>query len=369
MTDVEPRKWRERLLRPGLEELTAYAPHVPGGIEVRLDANEAPPASSEAIAEAVSKAISRVSLERYPDAGASQLKAAIAARTGASPGDLMLGSGSDEIISLLFTGLARCQEKQPQPVVLTPTPTFVMYRTTARGHGWKPVEVPLDGEWDLDVTMMKRAIDVVQPNLVFIASPNNPTGNAMTASRLEEVIAHATNALVVVDEAYVDYASASVRGWRARFPNLGILRTLSKIGLAALRVGWVEADAGLIAEVEKVRQPFNLSATSQAAAAAVLHEAWEAVVAQTKSVTLERERVASELGALGSFEVTPSQANFLWIKTARPAEEIFDALVKRGILVRSFHKVGGRLARQLRVTIGLPQENDRLLEGLRACGA
>jgi histidinol-phosphate aminotransferase len=359
--------WRQRLLRPGLEELTAYAPHVPPGIEVRLDANEAPPAASPAIAEAVSKAISKVTLERYPDARATLLKAQIAARTGASPAELMLGSGSDEIISLLFTALARCHEKQPQPVVVTPTPTFVMYRTTARGHGWKPVEVPLDAAWDLDVSMMKRAIDVVQPNLVFIASPNNPTGNAMTASRLEEVIAHASGALVVIDEAYVDYSSASVRAWRGRFANLGILRTLSKIGLAALRVGWVEADAALIAEIEKVRQPFNLSATSQAAAVAVLRDAWDAVAAQTKAVVAERERVAKEVRALGSFEVTPSQANFLWIKTVHPAEETFDALVKRGILVRSFHKVGGRMTRQLRVTIGLPRENDRLLEGLRAC--
>ena len=366
-TDRPSDDWRQRLLRPGLEELTAYAPHLPPGIEVRLDANEAPPAASPAIAEAVSKAISKVTLERYPDAGATLLKAQIAARTGASPNDLMIGSGSDEIISLLFTALARCHEKQPQPVVVTPTPTFVMYRTTARGHGWKPVEVPLDAAWDLDVAMMKRAIDVVQPNLVFIASPNNPTGNAMTASRLEDVIAHASGALVVIDEAYVDYSSASVRAWRVRFPNLGILRTLSKIGLAALRVGWVEADAALIAEIEKVRQPFNLSATSQAAAVAVLRDAWDAVAAQTKAVVAERERVAKEVRALGSFEVTPSQANFLWIKTVQPAEETFEALVKRGILVRSFHKVGGRMARQIRVTIGLPRENDRLLEGLRAC--
>lgn len=359
--------WRQRLLRPGLEELSVYAPHVPPGIEVRLDANEAPPAASPVIIEAVLKAISQVRLERYPDASATLLKTEIAARTGASQSDLMLGSGSDEIISLLITALARCHEKQPQPVVLTPTPTFVMYRTTARGHGWKPVEVPLDADWDLDVTMMKRAIDVVRPNLVFIASPNNPTGNAMTASRLEEVIAHAAGALVVIDEAYVDYSSSSVRSLRARFPNLGILRTLSKIGLAALRVGWIEADAGLIAEIEKVRQPFNLSATSQAAAAAVLRHAWDAIAAQTTAVIAERERVASELRALGSFEVTPSEANFLWIKTVHPAEETFEALVKRGILVRSFHGIGGRMARQLRVTIGLPRENDRLLDGLRAC--
>src|SRR5688572_31421495 len=137
------------------------------------------------------------------------------------------------------------------------SPTFVMYRITARGHGLKPVEVPLDAAWDLDVAMMKRAIEMMQPNLVFIASPNNPTGNVMTRARLEEVITAAKGSLVLVDEAYIDYAgeAMSVRPWRSTHVHLGILRTVSKIGLAGVRVGWLEASAGLVAEIDKVRQP------------------------------------------------------------------------------------------------------------------
>ena len=137
------------LLRPELEELRAYVPHDPPGIEVKLDANEAPAATSPAIREAVARAVSTVALERYPDPRALRLKDAIAKRTGARPEDLLLGTGSDEVIALLQTALARPQGKNPQAVVLSPVPTFVMYRITARGHGWKPVEVPLDAAWDL----------------------------------------------------------------------------------------------------------------------------------------------------------------------------------------------------------------------------
>lgn len=356
------------LLRPELEELRAYVPHDPPGIEVKLDANEAPAATSPAIREAVTRAVAAVALERYPDPRALRLKEAIAKRTGARPDDLLLGTGSDEVIALLQTALARPQGKNPQAVVLTPVPTFVMYRITARGHGWKPVEVPLDATWDLDVGMTKRAIEMMQPSLVFVASPNNPTGNRMTEGRLADVVAAAKDAVAIVDEAYIDYSGegASVRGWRTTHRHLGILRTVSKIGLAALRVGWLEADAGLVAEVDKVRQPFNVSATSQAAAAAVLEEAWDEVQADVARIVAARRAMAAAIAELDGFVVTPSAANFLWVKTPMPSEEVFRALVEQKILVRSFHAAGGRMASQLRITVGTDTENARLVEGLRS---
>ncbi len=355
------------LLRPELEELRAYVPHDPPGIEVKLDANEAPAPTSPAIREAVTRAVAGVALERYPDPRALRLKEAIAKRTGARADDLLLGTGSDEVIALLQTALARPQGKNPQAVVLSPTPTFVMYRITARGHGWKPVEVPLDAAWDLDVAMTKRAIEMMHPSLVFVASPNNPTGNRMTEGRLADVVAAAKDAVAIVDEAYVDYAGkdASVRGWRATHRHLGILRTLSKVGLAALRVGWLEADAGLVAEIDKVRQPFNVSATSQAAAAAVLEEAWDEVQADVGRIVAARGAMAEAIAELDGFVVTPSAANFLWVRTPMPAEEVFRALVEDKILVRSFHAGGGRLASQLRITVGNDGENARLVEALR----
>jgi histidinol-phosphate aminotransferase len=294
---------------------------------------------------AVARAVERTALERYPDARARELKARIAERTGARADELLVGSGSDEVISLLLTALARPQGRAPQAVVLAPTPTFVMYRVTAKAHGCKPVEVPLDASWDLDVASMMRAAEMMPPSVVFVASPNNPTGNRMSEDRIEALLGCTGDALVVLDEAYVDYAGESLRGWRSRHPRLAILRTLSKVGLAALRIGWLEGDEALVREVDKVRQPFNVSATSQAAAAAVLAE------------------------AMAGFDVLPSSANFVWVGTPRPAADVHAALLARGVLVRSFHATGGRLANRLRVTIGTPAENDALLEALRAAVA
>lgn len=392
-----------QLLRPELAELVAYVPHDPPGIEVRLDANEAPPVSP-AVREVVARAIAGVALERYPDPRALRLKEAIAKRTGANVSDLLVGTGSDEVIGLVANALAWPRRRNTQGVILTPTPTFVMYRITARAHGLKPVEVPLDASWDLDVAMTKKAIAMMQPSVVFVASPNNPTGNRMSLDRLEEIVRAAGagtavgksappgagekpragsamaammlsatgteggegGALVIVDEAYVDYSGpdASVRGWRERYPHLGILRTVSKIGLAALRVGWLEADAGLVAEIDKTRQPFNVSATSQIAAAAVLEEAWDDVQAGVARVVAAREKLAAAIGALEGFSVTPSAANFLWVKTPIAAEKVQEHLANDGILVRSFHKSGGRLGTQLRITVGEDAQHDRLLASL-----
>ena len=391
-----------QLLRPELADLTAYVPDDPPGIEVKLDANEAPPCSP-AVREVVLRAIASVALERYPDPRALRLKEAISKRTGAKVEDLLIGTGSDEVIALVTNALAWPRRRNTQGVVLTPTPTFVMYRITARGHGMKPVEVPLDSTWDLDVAMTKKAIALMQPSVVFVASPNNPTGNRMSADRLEEIVKAAgarreddvpgtgtsTNekaraavasmllsakgaddgaggAFVIVDEAYIDYsgAGASVRAWRERYPHLGILRTVSKIGLAALRVGWLEADAGLIAEIDKTRQPFNVSATSQIAAAAVLEEAWDEVQAGVARVVAEREKLAAAIGALDGFSVTPSAANFLWVKSKVPSQQVALHLARDGVLVRSFHKSGGRLGSQLRITIGTDAQHDRLLASL-----
>jgi histidinol-phosphate aminotransferase len=400
---VEPRSALDsigQLLRPELADLVAYVPHDPPGIEVKLDANEAPPVSA-AVREVVARAIASVALERYPDPRALRLKEAIAKRTGAKVDDLLVGTGSDEVIGLVTNALAWPRRRNTQGVILTPTPTFVMYRITARAHGLKPVEVPLDASWDLDVAMTKKAIAMMQPSVVFVASPNNPTGNRMSVDRLEEIVRAAGGAaggaggekrekaksgsamaammlsatgtdggqggaFVIVDEAYVDYSGpdASVRTWRERYPHLGILRTVSKVGLAALRVGWLEADAALVAEIDKTRQPFNVSATSQIAAAAVLEDAWDEVQAGVARVVAARERLSAAIAALDGFSVTPSAANFVWVKTPIASEKVQEQLAKDGILVRSFHKIGGRLGAQLRITVGEDAQHDRLLASL-----
>jgi histidinol-phosphate aminotransferase len=353
------------LLRTELAELSSYVPADPPGIHVRLDANEAPANPSARVRDVVARAFERTPLERYPDARMRDLKACIAERTRARPDELLIGTGSDEVIGILLSAMARARAKAAQPTVVLPTPTFGMYRVTARVHGHKPVEVPLDARWDLDVGAMARAVEVARPNVVFVASPNNPTGNRMSDDRVAAVLEAARDALVVVDEAYVDFAGESLRTWRSRFPNLAILRTLSKVGLAALRIGWIEADEGLVRQLDKARQPFNVSATSQAAAAAVIADAWDDVRDHVDEIVRERNRVASALRDLAGVDVAPSHANFLWIATPRPASQVFESLVGRGILVRSFHASGGRLANRLRVTIGTTADNDRFIEALR----
>lgn len=357
-------------LRPELAELTAYAPHEIPGIDVKLDANEAPLGDLPAVRDAASRALGAVVLERYPDPRALRLKDAIARRTGARADELLVGTGSDEVIALLVNALGAPRSRNAPAVVLTPTPTFVMYRVTSRTHGLKPVEVPLDAAWDLDVAMTTKAIAMMDPNLVFIATPNNPTSNRVSDDRLEEVVvaAGAAHSFCVVDEAYVDYAGASLRSLRGTHPHVGILRTLSKIGLAALRIGWLEADAALVTEIDKTRQPYNLSAVAQTAAAAILEsdDAWDELQSRVAAVVARRLALTEAIEGLAGFQVTPSAANFLWVRTPVPAKDVHEHLVRDGILVRSFHASGGRLASQLRITLGTDQDHARLVDSLRA---
>jgi histidinol-phosphate aminotransferase len=354
------------LLRADLAELGAYVPH-PGTYAVRLDANEAPPMLAPAAREALARAIVPPSFCRYPDATATELREALAERSCAHVDEVMVGCGSDEIIALLLTALDRPRERAPVATIVTTTPTFVMYRLSARARGIKTLEVPLDAGWDLAVDSMRTAIEVARPNLVFIASPNNPTGTLMSLDRLVRVIESAPESLVVVDEAYVDFAGPSEQAaLRTRYPNVALLGTISKIGFAALRVGWVVGPRGLVREIDKTRQPYNLSVPAQLGATYVLRHLGDEVARCTRLVVAERERVATGLRALG-LDVPQSHANFLWAGTPGPAGEVFEALAARGVLVRSFHARGGRLQNRLRVTIGLPEENDRLLHEMPAC--
>ena len=353
------------LLLPELSEISAYVPH-PGSYPIRLDANEAPPLLSQAARRRLAEAALSTAWERYPDAQAEGLRAALAARSGVTPDEVLLGVGSDELITLLMTALAKPREQADAPVVLTTTPTFVMYAMSARLRRQRVLEVPLDSGWDLNMARLHAALKMAEPNLIFIASPNNPTGNKMSEQRLVELIEAAPRSLVVVDEAYIDYSDHDQLELYRRYENVAILRTLSKIGFAALRVGWLVARAPLIREIDKVRLPYNMPTLSQALGTLAVTELAPEIQRITREVIGERERLAAELGALPRLAVHTSQANFLWLQSERPAAELFEGLKQRGVLVRSFHPRGGRLSHQLRVTIGTRDENQALLEGMRA---
>ncbi len=352
------------LLRPELADIKSYLP-TPGSFRIRLDANEAPPLFPPSVKARLAEELGRVALERYPDATASTLRAAIAARLGVAPEEILLGVGSDELITMLLTVVTRPGRSTEPPAVLTTTPTFVMYRLSARLRGQRVIEVPLDDDWDLSEKFMLRGLEMSEPQLIFVASPNNPTGTLVNRERMERIVAAAPSSLIVLDEAYVDYAD---RHWLDLFrshENVVVLRTLSKIGFAALRVGFLVGRRELVAELDKVRLPYNINGISQALATVVVAELWDEVLSVTAQVKAERARLESALSALPLLTITPSQANFVWVKTERPAEAVFRALGERGILVRSFHASGGRLAQQLRITVGTPQENDELVSCLR----
>jgi histidinol-phosphate aminotransferase len=351
------------LLRPELSELTAYLPEL-GSFSVRLDANEAPPLLGREATERLAQVAAETAWERYPDPTARELRATIAARCGVSPEEVLVGVGSDELITLLLTALDRPKRRPPANVV-TLTPTFVMYKMSARARGLRVVEVPLDAAWDLADESVLRALEMAAPNLVFIASPNNPTGTMATLERLRRVVEAACDAVVVVDEAYVDYAARDQLPLYREYPNVVVLRTLSKIGFASLRVGWLLGRPELVRELDKVRLPYNLGAVSQRLGALVLGELADEVAGVCRRVVEERQRLARELARMSGVQVTPSEANFLWIKTERAAAEVFAGLCQRGVLVRSFHQSSGRLSSQLRVTVGTRAEDDAFLAALR----
>jgi histidinol-phosphate aminotransferase len=348
------------LLRPELAELAPYTPH-PGTFAIRLDANEAPPFLSAQGRKRLADATAEIAWERYPDVAMPELRAALAARSGVGSEEVLVGVGSDEIIALLLTALGQPRQSTDLPLVLTTTPTFVMYRMSARVRGQRVLEVPLDDDWDLGTTSLAAAMRVSEPSVVFIASPNNPTGNQMSLDRLAALAEIAKNSVVVIDEAYVDYSAHDQLELYRRYPNVVVLRTLSKIGFAALRVGWIIARPELVRELDKARLPYNLSSVSQRLATVAVTELEGEIRRGIAGVLAERARLAERLAALPGVRVTPSQANFLWLKSEAPAEAVFKALCAQGILVRSFHSRGGRLAHCLRVTIGTPAENDAFL--------
>jgi histidinol-phosphate aminotransferase len=351
------------LTRPELAELSAYLPDL-ASYRVRLDANEAPPLLSTEARARIGQVLAEGAWERYPDPTVAGVRSAIASQLGVTADEIVPGVGSDEIISLLLTAFVRPRPGADTPTVLTTTPSFVMYRMSARCRGLRVLEVPLDASWDLAVDALRSAIGMSPPNLIFIASPNNPTGNLMSSERLEQVIAAAPEALVVIDEAYIAYSDRDQLDLYRRFENVAVMRTLSKVGFAAFRFGFLLARPAVVAELDKVRLPYNIPIPTQRVAELAFGELAPEITRIAREVVGERARLVQKLGALPQIGITPSQANFLWLRSERPAAEIHDALKQRGILVRSFHNRGGRLAQQLRVTIGSASENDELAAAL-----
>ncbi|TMH57326.1 MAG: histidinol-phosphate transaminase [Betaproteobacteria bacterium] len=342
-----------RVVRPEIRALSAYVVAKAEGM-IKLDAMENPYALPGPVRARLDAALSHVAVNRYPDGGADAAKAALRQALGISDRQaVLLGNGSDELIQIITSALAR-----PGAVMLAPEPSFVMYSMNALYAGMRFVGVPLSADFSLDLPAMRAAIEREQPSLVFIAYPNNPTGNLFAAGDVEAVLRVAPG-LVVVDEAYYAFAEASFLPRIAEYPNLLVLRTVSKVGLAGIRLGYAVAAPEWIAELNKVRAPYNVNALTQAGAVALFADTgW--IAEQASAIRAERARLEAALRRLPETTVFPSQTNFVLVRVA-DAKAMFDGLKAQRILVKNVHGWHPLLANCLRITVGTPEENDLLL--------
>jgi histidinol-phosphate aminotransferase len=353
--------WRE-LVREPLRAARAYSvPQVAGAVE--LDANESPFALSAAAQATLARALAVPELNRYPDTGASELRQVVAAQLGVEGAALAFGNGSDELIGLLCAAFGAPRDRRA-PSVVYAAPGFVVFKTAALAHGLEVVEAPLGPRFEPDASALLDAVARARPNLIFLATPNNPTGTMWPRAVVKELLARHPDTITVVDEAYLAYGGApSCIDLALAVPHCLVLQTLSKIGMAGLRVGYLVGQPEVVAEVEKVRPPYNLGTLAQRAAAALVAGHRDELEARAAEVVRERERLAAALARLPSLEVFPSGGNFLLVRTAR-ARALWDALCARGVLVRLFD--AGALAGCLRITVGTPAEDDALLAALGA---
>ncbi len=359
------------LIRPELAALEPYAaggpnsparplandPGQPGPMRIKLDANELPHSLPRAIADDLARYLSVVDLNRYPDSDCGELREVVAAEAGVAPSQILFGNGSDELIALLCTTFARARPGAARAAVLYPVPTFSMFRIAALASGLDAVPVPLGPEFSFPRTEIERALEERRPNLAFFARPNNPTGGLWPSEAIADMARSHPDKIFVSDEAYVDFAGDSMIAMTSSLPNLVVLRTLSKIGLAALRVGFLHAQPEILGVLEKVRPPYNIGALNQCAALFVLRNHRGLIRERCAEVVRERERVAAALRANGAIHVYDSQANLLLFRVPDPPA-VWSGLSARGVLVRKFADATGDLAGCLRVTIGTPSEND-----------
>lgn len=346
----------EQLIRDDILALSPYELHDAQGM-VKLDAMENPYRLPFQATAEIGAAAAHVALNRYPDSQGSQLKEALkAAMLVPKDMDILLGNGSDELIQIIAMALAK-----PGAVLMSVEPSFVMYQRIALYAGMRYVGVPLEGDFALRRARLLSAIAEHRPAVLFLAFPNNPTGNLFERSAVLQTL-NANPGLTVLDEAYHPFAQTTFMDELPHHPNLLVMRTLSKLGLAGLRLGFVAGRSEWLAQFEKVRLPYNVSAFTQVAAQMALRDA-EVLKTQAQTICADRDSMLRELRSCDRVEVFDSAANFILFRVPR-ADEVFSALKARGILIKNLNHSHPMLQNCLRVTIGAAEENRRFLLAL-----
>ncbi|MBI3599600.1 MAG: histidinol-phosphate transaminase [Nitrospinae bacterium] len=365
------------LVKKSVQELKPYqAENIQ--CRIKLDAMENPYLLPESLIKKVIEGIERIKINRYPDPAASMLKSIISSQTGISTDSIIIGNGSDELIQMILTVFG---DPSPQSLsgehgdrVFFPVPTFSMYGIIARSLSLVPEGVPLippcpplekggqEGGWEIPLDKFLSEMERIKPKVIFISYPNNPTGNCFSKESILKILEKAQG-IVVIDEAYYDFSKKTFLSYLKEFKNLIILRTLSKIGMAGLRVGYLMTDKEICKELNKVRLPYNSNSVSQEIAGIILENRVE-LDTQIASIISERERLMNGLKGIKGIKPFPSETNFILFKIAKNSKEVFDKLLDGGILIRNFGN-DIYLKYSLRVTIGTPEENDEFLNAIR----
>ncbi len=345
------------VLRDDVRAISAY--HVPPAAGfVKLDAMENPFGLPATLAHELGARLAQVALNRYPPSDPHVFKAKLAHAIGLPAGmQLLLGNGSDELIHLVIQACAK-----PDASVLSPWPSFVMYELSARFDGCRFIGVPLRADFSLDRDATLDAIARDRPAVVFIAWPNNPTGNLFDRAAVTAIL-DAAPGLVVIDEAYLPFAQDTWIEQLLARPNLLVLRTLSKLGLAGIRLGYLAGDPAWIEQFDKLRPPYNVNVLTLAVAEFMLDQL-PLLDEQAAIIRAERARLSAALRLLANVTVFDSAANFILFRVADP-DGVFARLKERGILIKNVSRMHPLLAGCLRTTVGTPAENDAFVDALK----
>lgn len=353
----------DQVIRPDVRAMSAYAVAHSEGF-LKLDAMENPYTLPDELKNELAARLANVALNRYPVPSYTNLKAKIRRNMGVPEGyDVMLGNGSDELISLVAQA---CAMKDKPAKVITPVPGFVMYALSAQFAGMEFIGVPLKADFTLDTEAMLSAIEQHRPSVVYLSQPHNPTGTLFDEKDVIRIIeAMSGKGIVISDEAYQPFAEASFMPKLPDYPNLLVMRTVSKLGLAGIRLGYMSASAELLVEFDKVRPPYNINVLTEATAEFAMDHI-DVFNGQAATIRSERGKLAKALAELPSVEVFPSRANFLLVRVPN-ADEVFEKLLARKVLIKNMGKMHTLLQNCLRITVSSPEENRQFLDQFRAC--
>jgi len=347
-------------LRADVAGMHAYAIQPSAGL-LKLDAMENPFSLPPALQQALGERLGRAAINRYPQASVVALAEELTAYVGLPEGcRLMLGNGSDELIDLLSVA---CDV--PGATILAPVPGFVMYAMSAQLRGLQFVGVPLTADFELDEAAMLAAIEQHRPAITYIAYPNNPTANLWDDGVIDRIVeaVGAQQGLVVFDEAYQPFAARSRLASLAQHGHVLVLRTLSKFGLAGVRLGYLCGRTELVNQIDKVRPPYNVSVLNAECARFALEHAAE-YARQAALIKAERERLQAALAATPGLRAYPSEANMILVRVPDSARA-FAGMKARGVLVKHVAGLHPLLANCLRLTVGAPDENDAMIRALK----